>query len=544
MEMRIEDLERLNKLPKMIASPGDDSKKSGMDLEKLRRIDEHIRRQWWDEVRRAEAEYFKKYVPEGETNKFLEANISMSKLKLVVSFLDNGEQCPEHKFKEYEIEFLRDFENELPQVRRLSTERLAEYYHNKGLRGELGGFVGLVFDAVRKRSNVIDEIIGRSDIPDDLAKAFDRVYGTQIQKIQEALQMMITKWGIEDLYANINSVLERAEKERKEVEGRISEEIERRLNEFEDAVSFLEADKVRLEKKVLDLEKELSLSSDVLKRLEEERASVRRDYEEKINEHASILGRLNEELRRLEEAKEELQNARVRSEEEKMRVEEELSKLSGLSERVREEVEELRSENADLRRRKEEMDALIDSFREEDVFFDGITKEDARLREMDYVKRVEGRLKEKPIDGGKWRKVEVLDERGKIYDELRALRAGFSYDSLREIPNGLRIRAERGFWKREVFEVRILSHYKELFLNGLDRRKTSLREVMPYIDELRGKDGHVLALASLTGWSAEAIEYVEQRAQYPVILVDLRNEGAGKYYNRANLNLKKFLYYV
>ncbi|RLI01176.1 hypothetical protein DRO38_05485, partial [Candidatus Bathyarchaeota archaeon] len=224
--------------------------------------------------------------------------------------------------------------------------------------------------------------------------------------------------------------------------------------------------------------------------------------------------------------------------------EEELSKLSGLSERVREEVEELRSENADLRRRKEEMDALIDSFREEDVFFDGITKEDARLREMDYVKRVEGRLKEKPIDGGKWRKVEVLDERGKIHDELRALRAGFSYDSLREIPNGLRIRAERGFWKREVFEVRILSHYKELFLNGLDRRKTSLREVMPYIDELRGKDGHVLALASLTGWSAEAIEYVEQRAQYPVILVDLRNEGAGKYYNRANLNLKKFLYYV
>jgi hypothetical protein len=190
------------------------------------------------------------------------------------------------------------------------------------------------------------------------------------------------------------------------------------------------------------------------------------------------------------------------------------------------------------------MDALIDSFREEDVFFDGITKEDARLREMDYVKRVEGRLKEMPVDGGKWRKVEILDERGKIYDDLSGLKEGISYDSLREIPNRLRIRAEKGFWKKEVFEVRILSHYKELFLNGFDRRKMSLKEVMPHIDKLREKGGYALALVSLSGWSSEAIEYVERRTQYPVILVDLNAEGDGKYFNRANLDLKRFLYYV
>ncbi len=39
----IEDLERLNALPKTIASPE-------MDLEKLRRIQEYQRRQWWDKI--------------------------------------------------------------------------------------------------------------------------------------------------------------------------------------------------------------------------------------------------------------------------------------------------------------------------------------------------------------------------------------------------------------------------------------------------------------------------------------------------------------
>lgn len=82
---------------------------------------------------------------------------------------------------------------------------------------------------------------------------------------------------------------------------------------------------------------------------------------------------------------------------------------------------------------------------------------------------------------------------------------------MNEIPNGLSIRAVKGIWSKEIFEVKILSHYKEFFLNGFDRRKVSLKEVMPYIEELRVKAGHVLALASLTGWSAEAREYVERR---------------------------------
>lgn len=200
MGMEIGDLERMNKLPREIAS---------VDLKMLEK--RHERSQWWDEIKGIEGEYYRKFFPKGERNEYLEANIAMAKLKLVVSFLDNEERNLE-QFGKYdrpgkdEIVFLHTVENELPQVRRLSPEKLAEYYHNKRLRGELGGFAGLVFDTVQKRSNVVDTIMERSDIPDDLAKAFDRIYEAQIQKIQESLQIMITKWGITGVYEDINSV--------------------------------------------------------------------------------------------------------------------------------------------------------------------------------------------------------------------------------------------------------------------------------------------------------------------------------------------------
>jgi hypothetical protein len=136
-----------------------------------------------------------------------------------------------------------------------------------------------------------------------------------------------------------------------------------------------------------------------------------------------------------------------------------------------------------------------------------------------------------------------LDERGKIYNDLSGLKEGISYDLLKEIPNRLRIRAEKGFWKKEVFEVRILSRYKELFLNGFDRRKVSLKEVMPYVEELVRQRDYVLALASLTGWSEKAIEYVKE-ASYPLILVDLNKDGEERYYNPLDERVRRFLYYL
>ena len=58
MGMDVETLERLNALPKTIASPN-------MDLEGLKRIPEYVRRQWWDEITRNESEYYTKHYAKG-----------------------------------------------------------------------------------------------------------------------------------------------------------------------------------------------------------------------------------------------------------------------------------------------------------------------------------------------------------------------------------------------------------------------------------------------------------------------------------------------
>jgi len=574
MGLRIEDLERLNKLPRTIASPD-------MDLEKLRRIDEHIRRQWWDEVRRVEAEYFKKYVPEGETSEYLEANISMSKLKLVVSFLDNGEQCPEHKFKEYEIEFLRDFENELPQVRRLSTERLAEYYHNKGLRGELGGFVGLVFDAVRKRSNVIDEIIGRSDIPDDLAKAFDRVYGTQIQKIQEALQIMITKWGIEDLYVNINSVLERAEKERKEIIESLNQslsDLEARLKEREKVIK----EKERLEEKLRSLEREIALKeaekealSSKLSEFEAAKRDAWERYEELKRAWSKSIEEIEERRRALDARERELKRAaeRLRAELKdtvRQAFEAELRNINTLREELARKEEKLKSERASLEYERREVEERLEELKA--ILEDGevkrfVTSDVAKILEMNYIGRFDIKMNElpktiyDPIERkerkiNRWSYRYKFDDADKILNTLK-----MDYEEVMKLPLNLRSRyvvAEKKykiFGKEEtklIIEASVLGHLKDYVENDFDTRSVTLSELLSvltrYIDSAElGNYFHVLGIASVTGFDKKVFEHVNSEEFHKnfvsryvsLCLVDL--ETGEVFYNESDERIKAYI---
>jgi hypothetical protein len=121
--MGIEDLEELNEPAKTIAS---------MDLAGLEKKSGFIRSQWWGEIKGKEEKYNSEFFPpKGERNEYLEANIAMAKLKLVVALIDNEERSLEQFVKhdrpgKDEIEFLHSLESELPQVRRLSPERLAE----------------------------------------------------------------------------------------------------------------------------------------------------------------------------------------------------------------------------------------------------------------------------------------------------------------------------------------------------------------------------------------------------------------------------------
>jgi len=123
----------------------------------LKGTEEYIRRQWWDEIRRVEAEYLTKFVPEGATNGFLEANVVMSKLKLVVSFLDNDERSPEHGFKDDQMDFVRSFDD-FKVYDILSEDEIAEYVRRG--REDERGIVRLAKDAALKGYDQMDRIIG------------------------------------------------------------------------------------------------------------------------------------------------------------------------------------------------------------------------------------------------------------------------------------------------------------------------------------------------------------------------------------------------
>ena len=539
MGMDVETLERLNALPKTIASPN-------MDLEGLKRIPEYVRRQWWDEITRNENEYYTKHYAQGERNEYLEANMQFAKLKLVVAFAENGEEVPSHAFSDAEIGFLKRLDEEMVYVRRSeNAEELADGFYARVRSGEGHGFVDIVMTAVKKGHKVLDEILRMHNIPDAIALAFKTNYREMIARLEEAAKIYLEKYGTVAVESDIESVLASARAARESAERKASS-LEKELEEITSRISSVERERAEIERRALELERALSEREEALKSADAERERLRREserlrakYEAEIRKYRDEIERLREDLSAVERRKSELERAVAKSDEELRRKEEELKRLSEVSERMRAEISELKEQSEEIERKSKELDALLKSLRDEDVRSYAITPEEARKMELDFVKSVFERLEELPHPDGKWRKIEVFDDFQRIFAELRSLRK-ISLSDIERFPRGAGVRALRGFWKKFAFEARVLSHYKDMLLNGFDARKVSLAEIMPFIESLK-EEKKVLALASTTGFTDKVVEEV-RKSPYPIILVDLKSGEI--VYNTLNVDLKPFLYYV
>ena len=574
MGLRIEDLERLNKLPRTIASPD-------MDLEKLRRIDEHIRRQWWDEVRRVEAEYFKKYVPEGETSEYLEANISMSKLKLVVSFLDNGEQCPKHSFKGDEIAFMRGFE-ELAVIGRLSVDELVDYF--KRVRGKERGLVKIAFDAVNRGYKVMDEIVRRSDIPGDLANAFKRVYGERVKKIEETAKRYIEKYGIIQLEEDISSILDESEKERKEIIESLNQslsDLEARLKEREKVIK----EKERLEEKLRSLEREIALKeaekealSSKLSEFEAAKRDAWERYEELKRAWSKSIEEIEERRRALDARERELKRAaeRLRAELKdtvRQAFEAELRNINTLREELARKEEKLKSERASLEYERREVEERLEELK---AILEGgevkrfVTSDVAKILEMNYIGRFDIKMNElpktiyDPIER-KERKINRWSYRYKFDDADKILNLNtlkIDYEEIMgKLPLNLRSRyvvAEKKYkvFGREetklIIEASVLGHLLDYGENGFDTRSVTLSELLSvltgYIDSAElGNYFHVLGIASVTGFDKKVFEHVNSEEFHKnfvsryvsLCLVDL--ETGEIFYNESDERIKAYI---
>ncbi len=190
MEIPIDILEKLIARSKRIASPE-------VNLEQLRRESESTRRAWWNEIEANKREY--NNLPY-DRDKFLESNMALARLKLVVSFLDKGESPPpEHAFRQEELDLLREFEQFIVYDR-LSVEEIKDYVRSG--RDEEKGIVKLAKHASLKGYNQIYKLMEQKNIPSDLAFAFQRIYQDRIKKMEIAASEI----GLAEVYKEVERV--------------------------------------------------------------------------------------------------------------------------------------------------------------------------------------------------------------------------------------------------------------------------------------------------------------------------------------------------
>ncbi|MBC8520690.1 MAG: hypothetical protein H8D26_01680, partial [Methanomicrobia archaeon] len=532
--MEIGDLERMNKLPKTIASPE-------MDLEKLKGMEEYIRRQWWDGIKRVEGEYLTKFVPEGETNGFLEANIAMSKLKLVVSFLDNGERCPEHGFKDDQMGFVRNFD-EFKIYDILSENEIAEYVRRG--REDERGIVRLAKDAALKGYDQMDRIIG-SKIRGDLALAFKRIYSDRLKKMEFAATEYIIKYGIGPggVWEDIEGAIAKSAEER----GRIIEGINQSLSELETSLKGEEEVKEggmrlegilrRLEREVVEKEKGKEALNSRLIEFEGDKREVWGRYEKLKNAWDESIAAIERRKKTLDARELELKEAEERQRAElkdtaRQAFENELRNINTLREELEKKEAELKGEREGVEYDKREVEERLGKLK---AILEGgevkrfVTRDVAKIQELNYVSRFDvkmigvPRTIYDPIERKEW-KIRSRSRHHRFNDVdiiLASLKMNYE-EAMRKLPLNLRSRyvvAEKKyklFGKEEtkvIIEAAVLGHLLDYAENGFDTRSVTLSELLSvltrYIDNAElGNYFHVLGIASVTGFDKKVFEHV------------------------------------
>ena len=572
MGIGIDDLERLNALPKELSKPD-------MDLEKLKRLPEYRRRQWWDELLRVEEEYYGKYYLEGETNEYLEANIAMSKLKLIVSFSDNGEQCPVHSFKEDEMAFMRGFE-ELVVIGRLSVGELVDYF--KRVKGKEQGLVKIAFDAVNRGYSVMDEIVRRSETPGDLANAFKRVYGERLKKMEETAKKYIDTYGLPAVEADINLLLEESKYEREKIIERLNQslsnleerleegvgereekgELERTLRGLEREVVTKETERAALNSKVRELERDMRDAEERYEKLESAWSECIVEIEERRKAlDAKALALKEAEDRQRAELKETAQQA----------FEDELRDINTLKEELEKTEEELKSERAGLEYEKRGVEERVEKLK--NVLEGGevkrfVTGDVAKIHEMNYIGRFD--IKMNVLPRTIYDPIEKKEQRINTWsdhyrfddaDKILGTRKGDYDEATGKLPLNLRSRyvfADKKyklFGKEEtkvIVEAAVLEHLLEYLENGFDTRTVTLSELLSvlthYIDRAElGNYFHVLGIASATGFDKKVLEHINSDefhnnfvSRYvSLCLVDLETGEA--FYNESDDRIETYL---
>ncbi len=497
------------------------------DLESLARTyTEDERVELWNEIREMWRKYLREcsvQLPE-DLDKLVRGKFRFAQLLLAASFRINNEEYPNitKMFKDEEYKLLERFE-EMKILDHLSIDEIVEFIRRKE---------GKVYEIVMKYYQEQLYMFDTSWAPliGDLAKIFNQRYRNRRRKIEEAVIEYTKRHGIltvvSEIEEAVKKVLEAGEFKRKmeeELRRKIEEELG--LKALEEKLALLEEERERLNRHIRELEgkllEEASSKAELvaeLERLKSEKSRLVEDQESL----ASKLARAEEELKKameeLRSKEEELRKLAAEKSHDKAVVEtltaeaetlkSLVEKLGAQTEEYREALERVKTEKSLIEARLAELESALRGESEGHV----VTSEDARALEEVLVRRINKKLgdgaiifdplskKERKI---KWDRIEYISIAG---EEEPGLPKG----------KGITLIKRRGiiFRKRDIVVEGIsLVHRESYREKGWDSKPVSLSEILDILEARvdqaeKGNYYHLLILASPTGFTSKAIEYL------------------------------------
>lgn len=499
------------------------------DLESLRRTySEEERVEFWNMVRSAYKDFILRCSTRlsPEVAKLIKGKYRLAMLLLAASFRLNGEgqESIISMFRDEEYEILQDFE-EFKIFDSLDVDTIVEFIKRRE---------GKVYELVRryyeKQYNVLDKAWGR--LMGDLAAAFENRYRARRRKIEEAVVRYVRRYGLIETVSEIEEAIKKV-LEAGEFRRRIEEEVRRkvleeyRVDEMRARLEALEAERAALYDAMRRLEsaagtKEVAELAAELEKVRAEKDRITRLYEEAV----SRLEAVEEELARAREA--------LAAKEEEMRrlakefglKPEAVEALNAEAEVIRSTIERLRSEAEGYRQMleavKQEKALLEERLREVEAYLRGevsgrlITAEEADAFTESYLRRVAYKVT------GKGNLVRVADPRTGEMKEFSSWDEHRTY-YLREGPppasKAVVFVKKKGIILKKkdiVLEAVVLLHEDAYRDKGYDTKPVTLAEVVEVLrsrleEAEAGNYYHITAIASPTGFTTKAIEFVGSR---------------------------------
>ena len=497
------------------------------DLEKLRRTDERKRAELWNKIETSQNTFENELLSSLPTDlrKDLGSKVSLAKLLVAAAAYANGEESPAvDNFNTKELELVQDFE----RYNVFDVLPIDEIVQRIARKEDI---YELIVDFYQRQYSNLDDLLDAPEIQRDLKLAFKNRYRKRLDKVVDGVKVYVGQYGPVIVVTQVEKRIWDKIKESEESRKRVTDELETQLNELTSNLKPLgdiDEQGELLRERLSGIEAELAAGSSPkdLISVESQKNQILNRYLDLERGLSSQVEAVYQRRNELEGRETELEKARQeyleqRQEEKRRLVESELSEIEALKDRLLSQGKAFETEKVELEIKREELDSRL---REITDVIEGkpirlITKEDARLCELNFIARFETKMEAFPLKI--YSPIEDRNYEIKSWKEEAHLK--FAQGGPPEMPANSRSRysvfeKKYGFFGDRIDKVTVeavsLNHLQEFERYGFDARRANLADFLGVIARFintaeLGKYLHVLGIASPTGWDDRVKKEIE-----------------------------------